>query len=315
MTRRSHAVQHPDASAIRAQVLRGLAANRTPGFHFPGHFLGVSWPRIGEEEIEEAMPDGPHCRDADGGTSLVALAVLLDTALATAPRLEIERGARQGTVQIHAQFTGVPAGGALTARARLAGFTTGAIRQALTRGAVFSAGRPVCYASGTFVVLPPPPGVTLAPLPWQREKSEPVSPLEENELRSDERSIMKACESALERADGKHGFIEHFWDALPRATRYGARCAIRIGPQHGNRVGHVQGGLLFGLAAVTARAAAARHPQLSAVSAWFVKPGEGSRLDVRSRLVHAGRSFAVVRTEVTARGGTRVLEVLSNHAA
>jgi methyl-accepting chemotaxis protein len=32
-------------------------------------------------------------------------------------------------------------------------------------------------------------------------------------------------------------------------------------------------------------------------------------------VLHAGRSFAVVRTEVRNADGTRVLEVVSNHAA
>jgi len=74
-----------DAGAIRKQVLAALAANRPPGFHFPGHLLQLASPRIGAEELEEAMPDGPHCHDADGAVSVVALGVLLDTALASAP--------------------------------------------------------------------------------------------------------------------------------------------------------------------------------------------------------------------------------------
>lgn len=67
---------------------------------------------------------------------------------------------------------------------------------------------------------------------------------------------MKPCESALTRADQQHAFIEHFWGALPAPTASGARCTVKIGAQHGNRVAHVQGGLLFGLAAITACAAA-----------------------------------------------------------
>ena len=81
----------PDAEAIRQQVLLALAANRTPGFHFPGHLLGCAWPLIGEDDLEQTMLDGPQSRNVDGSTNLAAFCVLLDTALATASRLKIGR--------------------------------------------------------------------------------------------------------------------------------------------------------------------------------------------------------------------------------
>lgn len=306
----------PDSEAIRHQVLLALAANRTPGFHFPGHLLQLNWPRIGEDDLEESLPDGPLCRNVDGTLNLAPFSVLLDTALATASRLKIERGVRQATVHMHAQFTGAALRGEASARARMHGFSAGtAARQSLTSGTLYAGGAPVCHASATFVVLPPPPGVNLAPLPWQRGSGELASPLNQEELNSDERTIMKACETALKRADQQHAFIEHYWGALPVPAADGARCTVRIGPQHGNRVRHVQGGLLFGLAAITARAAAPEHPQLSAISAWFISPGQGRALKIRSRRFHEGRSFAAVRTEIRNADGTRVLEVVSHHAA
>jgi acyl-coenzyme A thioesterase PaaI-like protein len=305
-----------DADAIRRQVLLALAANRTPGFHFPGHLLGCAWPRIGGDDLEQTMPDGPLSRNVDGSISLAAFCVLLDTALATASRLKIERGARQATVHLHAQFTGAPLRGDLKAHARLGGYTTGAAaRQSLTSGTVFAGGTPACRASGTFVVLPPPPGVNLAPLPWQREDSgAAVAPLTPRELDSGERAVLKACDAALRRTGGQ-GFLEHFWGILPVPTNQGARCTIRLGPQHANRVRHVQGGLLLGLAAITARAAAPRHPQLSGVAAWYISPGQGRALKIASKRIHEGRSFAAVRTEVRNADGSRVLEVVSHHAA
>jgi acyl-coenzyme A thioesterase PaaI-like protein len=98
-------------------------------------------------------------------------------------------------------------------------------------------------------------------------------------------------------------------------TGAGSRCTVRIGPQHGNRVGHVQGGLLLGLAAITARAAAPQHPQLSAIAAWYISPGQGGALKITSRRFHEGRSFAAVRTEIRNADGSRVLEVVSHHAS
>ena len=307
----------PDAADIRRQVLLALAANRTPGFHFPGHLLGCAWPRIGEDELEQTMLDGPVSRNVDGSTSLAAFCVLLDTTLATASRLRIERGARQATVHLHAQFTGAPLRGELTARARMGGYTIGAAaRESLTSGTVYAGGVAACHASGTFVVLPPPPGVNLAPLPWQRDdRGAPIAPLQSRDLEPDEKPVMAACNSALRRADHQRAFIEHFWRILPVAADAGARCTVRLGPQHANRVRHVQGGLLLGLAAITALAAAPRHARLSAIAAWYISPGAGRALKISSKRFHEGRSFAAVRTEIRNVDGSRVLEVVSHHAA
>jgi len=126
---------------------------------------------------------------------------------------------------------------------------------------------------------------------------------------------LKACNSALRRADQQHAFIEHLWGALPVPTEAGSRCTVKLGPQHANRVGHVQGGLLLGLAAITARAAAPKHLQLSGISAWYISPGQGRALKITSKRFHDGRSFAAVRTEVRNADGSRVLEVVSHHAA
>jgi len=306
-----------DTEAIRQRVLLALAANRAPGFHFPGHLLELAWPKIGDDGLEEVMPDVPQARNVDGTVNLAAFCVLLDTALATASRLKIERGARQATVHLHAQFTGAPLRGESSARARMNGYTTGAAaRESMTSGTVYAGEVPVCHASGTFVVLPPPPGVNLAPLPWQREDGgAPAAPLTPRDLDADERAVLNACNAALRRAGDGHAFIEHFWRMLPIPADYGARCTVKLGPQHGNRVRHVQGGLLLGLAAITAQAAAPRHPRLSAIAAWYISPGQGRALRITSKRFHDGRSFAAVRTEIRNADGSRVLEVVSHHAA
>jgi hypothetical protein len=88
-----------DAQDIRNRMLTALAGSRTPGFHFPGYLLRLAWPRIGTTSITEFMPAWPRACDAHGEISLTALGVMLDTALATAPRLQIASGARQATVR------------------------------------------------------------------------------------------------------------------------------------------------------------------------------------------------------------------------
>lgn len=315
MTHREHSLVEIDPAAVRRRVLAALAGNRAPGFHFPGYFLDLSWPHIGKQAIEQAMSAGAHCVDAHGIVHPAALGVMVDGALATAPRPLIETGARLATVHLDIQFTGHAPRGALHMEAACEGFFAGdAVRQALSRGVLTSDGEAVCYATGTFVMLPPPVGVKLAPLPWQLE-GEAKPPLDPRELDPKERAVVRAAEGALGAHDAQHTFIERFWGIRPKHTATGATCRVKIGPQIGNRVGHVQGGILIGLAQATASAAVPRHPAISNISAWYISPGHGRALSIRSKVIHAGRSFAVVRTEVKNADGSRVLETVSNHAA
>lgn len=310
--------EHPglDPKAVLARTLAALAGNRAPGFHYPGYFLQLAWPLIGTERVVQTMESGAHCVDSGANVHPAALGVMIDGALATAPRLAIEAGARLATVHINVQYTGRAACGELEMEAQFEGFFSGdAARQALTHGVLRSAGNVIARASGTFMVLPPPPGVKLGPLPWQRTGEAGHAPLDPRALDAKERSVVRAARAALARADSSHGFLEHFWGVLPKPATGGARCRVPIRPQIGNRVGHVQGGILLGLAQASASAAVPQHPAVSNISAWYVSPGQGKALVARSRVVHAGRSFALVRTEIRNDEGTRVLETVSSHAA
>src|SRR6185295_2901508 len=51
---------------IRARVLRGIALKRTPGLHFPGNFLDVSFDRVAREAAHLSLAPGPWCLDAAG---------------------------------------------------------------------------------------------------------------------------------------------------------------------------------------------------------------------------------------------------------
>jgi acyl-coenzyme A thioesterase PaaI-like protein len=304
------------AKGIRDRVCEALTLNRRPGFHFSGYFFGLTWPRIGSDDIVEEMVPGPHCVDARGAVHFPAVGVMVDTALATAARLAIPLGARMATVHLNAQFTGLDARGKLRMGAKFEGFSVGgAVPQALSKGVLYLDKKPYCHASATFVVLPPPARAKLAPLPWQVAPQPPPEPLTPEVMDADERAVLAACERALVHTSRRESFSEHFWDLKPAHSNEGADCRIDVGPHHANRVGHVQGGILLGVAAATACAAVPRHPMLSNIATWYISPGEGHTLAVRSRMVHTGRSFAVVRTEVRNADDTLVLEAVSNHAS
>jgi len=109
--------------------------------------------------------------------------------------------------------------------------------------------------------------------------------------------------------------MRHFWGFLPESAPGGATCVMPNGPHVGNRVGYVQGGILFGLAAATATAALPETWRLSLAAAAFISPGDGPALRAQASVVHQGQRSAVIRTEVLRSDGRRVLEVMSTHVA
>ncbi|MDA8123703.1 MAG: PaaI family thioesterase [Deltaproteobacteria bacterium] len=309
---------HCDEQLIRARVLRAIAANRTPGLHFIGHFLNFEWQKVSGGTARAVFPEGPHCRAANGEVDLVALGIFIDQSLAAAVRTgtRMPPGGRLGTIHLEAQFTGTPAVGNLEADSRLLGYSEGEIlRQSLASATICAQGRPICHINGACAPLKAPPGVTLGPLPWERRQALPVIPLAGDELEPHELAVLQSCDAALRKVSPQSSFIQRFWGGQSRRTGQGASNRVPIGPQITNRVGHVQGGALFGLAAVNACAAAPSTMMLWNLSAFFISPGRGSALTIRSRVMHAGRTLAVVRTEIKNAGGERVLEAISNHVA
>ena len=208
------------------------------------------------------------------------------------------------------------AAGRVEAHTQMGGYTTGAAaRQSMTSGTVYAGGVPVCHASGTFMVLPPPPGVNLAPLPWQRESGEPAAPLKSKDLEPDERAVLRACNSALRRADDQRAFIEHFWGVLPVQTGTGSRCTVKTRP-----------------AARQSRRPCAGRPAAGARGDYRARRGAAAPPALRHRgLVHQSRPGPGAEDHITTvprrpqlrrgahrdpqRGWVAVLEVVSHHAS
>jgi acyl-coenzyme A thioesterase PaaI-like protein len=302
------------AEAIRRQALRAIAANRTPGFHFVGHFLAARWLETSVGCARMLLPDAPHVRNEDGHVALTALAIFADTVLSTATRSSIAPGERLATTYLHMRFTGADAVGDVAAEATMEGRSVDAGGDYLTASATLSvAAQPVCRATATFARLAPPPGVALAPLPWQQAtRAHPA--VDENALAADERAILDACDAALAATSAGESFLRHLWGGRGGPNTTGASRRLAIGPHLSNRVGHVQGGILFGIAAETAREAAPQGMRLENVSAWYVGPTRGQALGARSRLLHAGRNTALVRTQVKSQARVCV-EVMTQHVA
>lgn len=307
------------SQAVRRQVLRGIALNRTPGLHFAGNFLDVSFDHVTRDGVRLSVDPGPWCAEADGQVDLGALAILADLALAACIRAHLASATRLATVTMNLQFTGVPRAGRLRAEGRFEGFLReGAGHLGMSRVSVRGRSGQICYGTGTFMALEPPQGVTLHPVPLRtRRAPEPALPAE-RELHAAERAILRRADAVLADAtlaDGEDSFIRRFWGGQFHRAPAGAAGVLENGPHIGNRVGHAQGGILLALAAGTAAAALTPHWRLSGIAVSYIRPGEGRKLRARARVVHHGRLTAVVRTEIFGRGRRRVLEVTSTHAA
>src|SRR5688572_15073191 len=107
---------------IREQVLRALAANREPGFHFAGNLLELSFDKVEPHDTRLSLDVAPHLADADGQLNLGAFAMLVDFALANCLRATLAPHQRLATVTMGIELTAAPRSGRLEAAGRIAGF-------------------------------------------------------------------------------------------------------------------------------------------------------------------------------------------------
>jgi len=304
-----------EVDAIRSRALVALSNNRTPGYNFPGYFLDLQCLRYDTGGVVFDMDTGAHNANADGTTHIAAVTCLVDMALAQAARTFVDPNVRTATMALHLRFLGGEARGRLSAEAHSTGFSERtALAEADCFGRLLAEGKEIMRMSGTWAQPPAPDGRPMQPTPWARKEPVPPPPLlKRAELDAMERAVVRRVEQSLR--DAQPGeFVDRFWS--PAVRKNGERSVGRlpIGLYIGNRVGHVQGGFSISTALITAIAAVPEHPLLTAASAWYISPGQGKSLSARSSVLQRGRNVAVVRTELMATGGKRVLEVISNHA-
>ena len=292
-------------------MLRAIALNRTPGYHFPGNFIDLSFDRV-----ESAGTRLTYESEDEG--DLGSLAVLADFALGTSIRAELDPATRLATVSMTLELASLPRAGMVGAMSHCHGFAGEGEEGRIGRSRVVLADArgEIGHGSGAFMVLKPPPGVALHPVPMRRRGDPEPAPLAERDLAPDELRIVRHADEALGRAaQTGQPFIRHFWGLLPERAADGAACVMPNGPHVGNRVGYVQGGILFALGASTAMAALPDNWMLTSMAAAFISPGQGPALKAQASIVHRGQRVSVMRTEVLRSDGRRVLEVLSTHTA
>jgi len=296
-----------DASAIAA-----VARTRAHGMHYFGQILGIRpRPADGGPTGPELAPD---CSVTPGAVPPVALAALADLAMGSAVRTAVGDGRRLGTVTMALHHIAAVVIAPVSSAAHLVWIDEDQ-RHALARvDCIDARGVLVAAGQGWFTSLPAPTGVPLRPLPWEFDELPAVPPVAADELEHREQAAVEATRRAAGRARTRGTSVSEEltaldWDATaPEGT---ARGSLRIGPEMTNRVGHLQGGALYGIGlAAAARAvgsldgSADRSAALvPADGSWqFLAPGDGEALVAEAVVRRAGRRTAFASVTLTVDG-------------
>ncbi len=290
--------------AVRTRALDSVARTRVVGPHFFGNFVGITGlPREpGRSRLHLDVEPG----SAPGGRiAPVAVATVADLTMSASIRAVLGPQRRLGTITMAVHHLEPVVAGPLTTEAVASrvevdeerGFARCELRD--RRGVLVAA------AEAWFVAMPTPPGKTLGPVPWEMPDDVPVPPVAESELEPDERAAVEACAAAARRAEAAgtsvmEELLAGTWDAVGEDVVTGE---LAVGPEHANRGGHVQGGVLYGAAVAGARRVVAEGKSLAEGHLSFLAPADGGALVVESRVLRHGKrtSFAESRLRVGGR--------------
>lgn len=285
------------------QVQRALYAARTPGWMFPAHLMDVYF----EQEVSENgaiawMHIGAHCLDASGLVSKAAVALLADVCMAAAVRGYVGKSVRIATVTMRLSFNQRPRQGRLRAVAKVQFLP----RDLRVNVAVVSlriedqAGVLCATGEATFAVLDNKQGMPQHPLPTHSTLAAALDP---SEFTEQEQTIWERA-NACERSGA--GALEHFWSlvfSLEHSDAGVVRKEIDIARHNGNRVGHLQGGVLLALLANASEAVPNAPFVLTDISVQYLEPVIGPHAVVEAKPLRVGRNAAFIHTTISDRQG------------
>lgn len=287
---------------VLVRALLAVGRTRTLGLHFYGNFVGLGGAPapLGTTHLSV---DGEPPGIGAPGVSAVALATAADLAVGSAIRSYVGVGARMATATLSIQHPIEPVEGPVAA---LGEAEAASGEQRIGRAVLVGPdGRPVGYAQGWFAALPPPTGWVQRPLPWEYDVLPPISvptlaELDEPEARA-VASALAAGQRARERGTSISEELLHFrWEDAAEGRASGE---LTNGPELANRVGHIQGGALYGAAAIVA--AQALGAPLSALvdgHYQFLRIADGALLHGEATVLRRGRLAAFVEARLSVDG-------------
>lgn len=288
---------------VLAAALRAVACTRALGMHYYGHLLGIASHRPGEGRPRPHL--APDRAVLPGVVPPVALAAIADLAIGSAVRAALGAGRRLGTVSFTLHHIGSAAQAPVDAEPTLLWADPdtgdGLARCDLRDGH----GKLVGAAQGWFLALPVPDGRQLPLLPWEREPAPRIDALVEGDLDEHERAAVAATLRAHERAQERgtstgEELTSPTWAERPDEGT--ARGTLQTGPEVTNRVGHVQGGALYGIALAAAARAVGPGMEVAEGHYQFVRPADGKRIVVDGAVLRRGRSAAFAEATLTVEG-------------
>lgn len=287
-----------------ARALRAVARHRAMGLHFLGHYLGI-----------DGLPDR-----ADGATRLmlrplpeadelvghVELGVLVDLAMGQAVRSCLSQGMRLATSSLAMRVSPVPAHRPVEAHASVDWVEDrpGGGSAAVRFDVIDDRHRTVASGSGSFVTIPAGDDTNVAIVDWSRDVSD--GSLSPADLTRDEAAAVAAIEATAPKgAETVDGLIDVSWDRVTGPTLRGR---LLVGPQHENRVGDLQGGLVFGLGAIAASRLCDDRRRVVDGHVLYLRPVGHGPLTITATLLRRGRRMTFVRV-VLESGGKQSAEL------
>lgn len=274
-----------------------VSRTRVHGMHLLGHFAGIQ----GEPAPAASSRLTLRAREL-AAPSLVAYCAFADLVLGSAIRSLVGAGARLGTVTLDLQHSSPIATGAIV------GLGVAAPPRADfgTAHATYCCGDDmVGFGQASAMALPAPPGREPQLLPWERPFLAPVVAAGPADLDANEARFVGDVQAAARRAqeNGKpveDEFLSFQWE---RAAAGEARGSAAIGPAIGNRVGHVQGGVLYAAGAIgSSQALGGPGWEVAGGSYHFLRPAGGTILTVAARAERLGRSLAFTSARLAVDG-------------
>lgn len=289
---------HPD-------TLQAVARTRAQGLHFWGRMLGITAAPHGASATN---PTGPMILTASAA-DVTTVATLSDVGLGSA--LRAHHAAESGgvlrlattslTIQHAGSATGArPATDSVTCTSGVSWIDPAGSRALMSATVSDDSGRLVASAQGWMAMLPVAPGTAIIPMPWEVQAVD-IEKLAPGDLTEAEYAAADTGTQALERALASGlPLAEELLGVSWTADEDGKRLTgtLATGPHLGNRVGNVQGGSLYGLAATAASRLAGPEHQLSDGSMQFLRPGTGGELRVTATMLRRGRTISFVDTTI-----------------
>ena len=285
------------------RALLAVGRTRALGLHFYGNFVGIGG-RPAPLGTSRLTIDGEPPGIGAPGVSAVALATVADLAIGSAIRSHLEIGARMATATLSIQHPTGTVEGPVVGQGEAE--DSSGDQKSGRCVLVAPDGKPVGYAHGWFAALPPPPGWVQRPLPWEWEALPEINaPSSSTDLDEAEQAAVASAQAAGDRARRRGTSISeellHFrWQPAPEGHASGD---LTNGPELANRVGHIQGGALYGAAAiVAAQALGASLTTLVDGHYQFLRIADGALLHGEATVLRRGRLASFVEARLSVDG-------------